>query len=78
MFSVIAWRGGDHRDDIIWLLQIIVHTNDLCIAQMEPWRGQSERIVRLSTAKCGREYLIDAPVDNEYQQNAILATESSG
>ena len=78
MFSVIAWRSGDHREDIIWLLQIIVHTTGHLIAQKILWCGQSERIVRLSTAKCYREYLIDVPVDNEYQQNAILGTEASG
>ena len=47
--------------------QIIVHTFTLLIAQKIFWRGQSERIVRLSTAKCCREYLIDASVDNELQ-----------
>jgi hypothetical protein len=60
------------------LLQIIVHTTGYLIAQKIHWRGQSERIVRLSTAKCYREYLIDAPVDNEYQQITILATELPG
>ena len=53
--------------------QIIVHTTSLLIAQIVPWRGQSERIVRLSTAKCCREYLTDAPVDNELQINCRQA-----